>query len=267
MNGVYREGRLAIRHCARPGWTAHAARQTVREVVAAERPDFLLVQLGFNDLAMVGPPEQTLRELGEVVSEARAAAPDLTVLVANVAGTTTWGNAWFRKTVTDYNAKLPAAIAGWSRSRSPVALVDVRSRFDPTADTYDAIHPNPAGELVMAAAFAEALRGFGVGRVPWHPPADRPSELPLTEPALTADVGQAGIQLRWSRVRGASAYRIALRDVTLGQPRTLGPLPVLGDHWRAQGLTAGHEYEFDVTPARGERLGQRSEAVRLTVGV
>ncbi|GAA1987323.1 GDSL-type esterase/lipase family protein [Catenulispora subtropica] len=267
MTGPYRDGTFAGRHCARPGWTAHAARGAVRDVVAAEQPDFLLIQLGFNDLAMVGPPEQALRDLGAVVSEARAAAPEVTVLVANVAGTSSWGNAWFRETLKDYNAKLPSALAAWSTPRSRVALVDVRSGFDPASDTYDAIHPNPGGELVMAAAFAEVLREFGVGRRPWSAPHDRPRDLPLTEPALAATPSRGGsVQLRWSRVRGASAYRVAMRDITLGERRALGPLPVLGDHWRARGLAPGHVYEFDVTPARGERLGRRSKPVRVLAG-
>ena len=173
MNGPYREGGFDGGHCAHPGWTAHAAKASVREHVATECPDYLLVQLGFNDLAVVGPPEEVLRDLGAVVSEARAAAPDVVILVANIAGTTTWGNAWFRESISHYNAKLPATLADLSTQRSPVALVDVHSGFDPDADTYDGIHPNPAGELVMAGSFADALLRFGVGR---HP-------LPLPHPA------------------------------------------------------------------------------------
>lgn len=269
MTGPYREGRFEGGHCARPGWTAHAAKASVREHVAADRPDYLLVQLGFNDLAVVGPPEQTLRDLAAVVSEARAAAPNVVILVANIAGTTTWGNEWFRESIRDYNAKLPSALADLSTDRSPVALVDVHSGFDPDADTYDGIHPNPAGELVMAGSFADALLRFGVGRHPLQLPPTRPPELPLAEPTIVAAraEGDACVRLEWSRVRGASAYRVALRNVTLDEPRTVGPIPVLGDHWVAQGLTAGHVYEFDVASARGERLGPRSEPLRVAAGV
>lgn len=267
MTGPYRQEGFEGGHCARPGWTAHAAKASVRSHVAAERPDFLLVQLGFNDLAMVGPPEQTLRDLAAIVAEARCAAPELTILVANIAGTNTWGNPWFRDTIGDYNARLPGALAALSTDRSPVALVDVHGGFDPDADTYDGIHPNPCGEVAMASAFADALRRFGVGHDRLRVPATPPSELPLTEPTVVAAHAQdAGIRLQWSRIRGASAYRVALRDVTLGQPRQVGPIPVLGDHWVARGLTAGHVYEFDVSSARGERLGPRSKPLRLTAG-
>ncbi|NUR29599.1 MAG: hypothetical protein HOV83_27750 [Catenulispora sp.] len=264
MTGPSRDDACAGRHCARAGWTAHDAKHRVRDHVAAERPDFLLVQLGFNDLAMVGPPAQALRDLGTVVSEARAAAPDVTVLIANLTGTTTWGNESFRESIKEYNAQLPSAAASWSTEQSRVTVVDVRSGFSPADDTYDAVHPNPGGELLMAAAFAEALRECGVGRHAWRPPQDRPSELPLTEPEISAEPDHTGtVTLRWSRVRGAAAYRIALRDVTLGESRILGPYPVLGDHWRVQGLTAGHVYEVDVSAARGERLGQPSKVVQL----
>ncbi|NUR59572.1 MAG: hypothetical protein HOV87_13030 [Catenulispora sp.] len=267
MTGPYRQGHFEGGHCARPGWTAHAAKAVVREHVAAEQPDFLLIQLGFNDLALVGPPEHALRDLGTVVAEARAAAPELTILLATVAGTTRWGNAWFRETVADFNRRLPAAAAAWSTSRSPVALVDLRGRFDPAADTYDEIHPNAAGELVMAAAFADALREFGVGRDRLDPDRFQARELPLIEPSITAAHPRTGgALLRWSRVRGASGYRIALRDLTAGRPRTLTPIPVLGDHWHAGGLTPGHMYEVDVAAAHGRRLGPRSAPIRVTVG-
>jgi lysophospholipase L1-like esterase len=268
MTGGYREGRFEGGHCARPGWTAHDAKASVRRHVAAERPDFLLVQLGFNDLAMIGPPAHALSDLAVVVAEARAAAPRLTILVANVAGSATWGNAWFRETVADFDDRLPAAVAAWSTPQSPVALVDVRGGFDPAADTYDEVHPNAAGELIMAAAFADALCRFGVGRVRLDPRRIRPRELPLAEPSITAAHPRTGgAMLSWSRVRGASGYRVAFRDVTTGQPRILTPLPVLGDHWRAGGLTPGHVYEFDVAAARGERLGPPSESLRVTAGV
>lgn len=267
MTGPYRHEGFQGGHCARPGWTAHAAKSSVRSHVASEQPDFLLVQLGFNDLAVVGPPEQTLRDVAAIVAEARSAAPEVVILVANIAGTNTWGNAWFRETIRDYNDRLPGALAALSTDRSPVALVDVRSRFDPDADTYDGIHPNPFGELAMAGAFAEALRRFGVGRAPLRAPSTPPSELPLTPPTVVgAQACETGIRLQWNRIRGASAYRVAVRDVTLGQPRRVGPIPVLGDHWVAQGLTAGHVYEFDVASARGERLGPRSKPLRVRVG-
>lgn len=267
MTGPYREDSFEGGHCARPGWTAHAAKAVVREHVAAEQPDFLLVQLGFNDLAMVGPPDQALRDLGTIVAEARAAAPELTILIATVAATATWGNQWFRESIADLNRRLPAAVRSWSTGRSPVALVDLRGRFDPAADTYDEVHPNAAGELVMAAAFADALRAFGVGRARLDPRRFRPPELPLAEPALTcARPRTGGALLRWSRVRGASGYRIALRDLTAGRPRTLTPIPVLGDHWHAGGLTPGHVYEFDVAAAHGRRLGPCSAPLRVTAG-
>ena len=267
MTGPYREGSFPGRHCAQPGWTAHDAKSSVRERVAAERPDFLLVQLGFNDLAMVGPPRRALRDLAAVVSEARAAQPAVAVLVADIAGTHSWGDEWFRATIADYNARLPAELAALSTERSPVVLVDVHSGFDPETDTYDGIHPNPVGELAIARAFAEALREFGVGSGPFLPPALRPRELPLAEPEITTTAGRgASVRLDWGRVRGAAAYRVGLRDVTLDRPRTASPIPVLGDHWLAQGLSAGHVYEFDVAAARGEQLGPCSKRVRVTVG-
>jgi len=267
MTGTYREGPFHGGHCAQPGWTAHAAKASVRERVAAERPDFLLVQLGFNDLAMVGPPEQTLRDLAEIIAEARAAQPAVTILVANIAGATAWGNEWFHQAVEEYNARLPAELAAHSSDRSPVALVDVHSGFDPADDTYDGIHPNPVGELAMADAFAQALRGFGIGSGPLLKPALRPRELPLVQPEIIAARPQdSGVDVEWRRVPGASAYRVGWRDLTVDQPRRQGPIPVLGDHWRPQGLTAGHVYEFDVTAARGRRLGPRSKPRRVTAG-
>ncbi len=267
MTGPYRDGSFTGtgRHCARPGWTAHAAKLSVARHIAAGRPDFLLLQLGFNDLAMVGPPDQALSDLAAVIGQARAVVPDAAVLVADVTGSRAWGSEWFRASIEDYNARLPAVLTDLSTSRSPVRLVDVHSRFDPVAHSYDDIHPNPSGELVIAAAFADGLRAFGLGDSPLLPPLPPPSDLPLVEPTIThaSSAEDGDIKFAWSRIKGASAYRVALRDVTLDEPRRLIPLPVLGDHWWARGLTAGHTYEFDVAAARGDRIGPSSRPIRL----
>jgi len=268
MVGTYREGSFAGigRHCARPGWTANAAKLSVAPHVAAERPDFLLLQLGFNDLAMVGPPDQVLSDMAAVIDQVRAAVPDTALLVANVTGSRAWGSESFRASIDVYNARLPALLADLSTSRSPVRLVDVYSRFDPVADSYDDIHPNLSGELVIAAAFADGLRAFGLGDSPLVSPSPRPSELPLAEPTIIrASPEGEGIKFAWSRIKGASAYSVALRDVTLDEPRQVIPFPVLGDHWWARGLVPGHTYEFDVAAARGDRIGPWSQPIKLAV--
>ena len=264
MTGPYRDGSFQGRHCARPGWTAHAAKHAIAPYIAAERPDFLLLQLGFNDLAMVGPPDQMLSDMAALIDQARTVAAESAILVANVTGTRAWGSEWFRTTIKDYNARLPEMLADLSTDRSPVRLVDVHSRFDPIANSYDDIHPNPSGELVIAAAFAEGLRALGLGDSPLTLPHLPPHELPLVRPTITHASAETGsIKLTWTRIRGASAYRIAFRDVTLDEPRDLTPYPILGDHWSARGLIAGHTYEFDIAAARGDRIGPASRPLRV----
>jgi hypothetical protein len=88
---------------------------------------------------------------------ARAANPDVQLLVANVVHRTPLReHPNLAADVALYNRRLPGRLAALSTSRSRVVLVDVARDYEPHRDTYDGVHPNDSGEIKIAKAFAGA---------------------------------------------------------------------------------------------------------------
>jgi lysophospholipase L1-like esterase len=258
-------------HDALWGWTYVLAKNYVAQEVSAYQPNYLLIELGFNDLAFFTSPSGTVANAKALIDNARQANPNIKILIANVVTRVplpAYPN--LNSTITTYNGALASAVPGWSTSASPVRLVDISSGYNPAADTYDGLHPNGVGEYVIADAFASALAtDFGVGSQPGSPPSSVPGITLTTPGTLDASISQQGPLLQWSRVYGASGYKVFERDIT-GNPSPLPafselPLPLPGDHWYAGWGIAGHTYQYEVASARGNSESSPSNAVTLTM--
>jgi hypothetical protein len=278
MDGYYSRSvdpeflRSGDHHDALWGWTYHLAKDYVAQDISAYRPDYLLVELGFDDLAFGGAsPDAMLADIMALVHNARVAEPGIKILLANVVTRTPLpALPDLDPTVATFNAALAAAVPGWSAGKSPVKLVDISSRYNPSTDSYDGVHPNGEGEYLIADAFATVLaQEFGVGHVPGPPPASVPG-ITLTAPgSVNASISGNQIVLQWGRVYGASGYNVFRRDIT-GKPSTLPaftelPLQVQGDRWLAGSGLPGHTYQYQVAAARGTNESSPSSPVTLTV--
>ncbi|WP_328371305.1 hypothetical protein OG800_47625 [Streptomyces sp. NBC_00445] len=84
-------------------------------------PDTLLVEFGFNDIGWPFVGVELVDTMEDFIANARAANPNVRIVLANVPHRT-----------TDYNAALAQAIPEWDTDASPVALADVTA---PTAAT------------------------------------------------------------------------------------------------------------------------------------
>lgn len=260
----------ASSHDALWGWTYHQAKDHIAQDVSAYQPTYLLIELGFNDL-LYGSPAGTLADAKALIDNARAVDPKVRVLVASVVHRTpVCGFSYLDPAISTYNSDLAAAVPLWSTSKSPVRLVDISSGYNPSTDTYDGLHPNGLGEYVIADAFSTALaRDFGVGRVPDAPPSSVPG-ITLTTPAsVSASIVGTGLLLQWSRVYGASGYKIFERDIT-GSPSPLPafteiPVPLPGDHFYAGWGTPGHTYQYEVAAARGYSETSPSSPTTITM--
>ena len=258
-------------HDALWGWTYHLAKSYVAQDVSAYQPNYLLVELGFNDLAFINSPAGTLADAKTLIDNARAVDPTIKVLIANVVTRTPLSNfPNLNSTIETYNSDLAAAVPSWSTTNSPVRMVDISSGYDPSTMTYDGLHPNGEGEYEIADAFAVVLaRDFGVGTVPGSPPSSVPGITLTTPTSMDASISSTGVLLQWSRVYGASGYKIFERDIT-GNPSPLPafselPLPLPGDHWYAGWGTAGHTYQYEVASARGNSESAPSSPATLTM--
>ncbi len=263
-------GTGARRHDALWGWTYRQAKEHITQDVSAYRPNYLLIELGFNDVAY-NSQAGALADAKILINKARAVDPKVRVLVANVVHRTpTCGLSYLNPAISTYNTDLATAVPHWSTSKSPVRLVNISSGYKPATDTYDGLHPNGLGEYVIADAFSRALaRDFGVGKVPGAPPSRVPGITLATPASVSARIVGTGLLLHWSRVYGASDYKIFERDIT-GSPSPLPaftelPFPLPGDHFYAGWGTPGHTYQYEVAAARGYSQTSPSSPATITM--
>lgn len=103
----------------------------IKDFVTTYQPDYLLVELGFNDLGwFVSGPAATLASMKTFVDNARAAKPSIKILLANVPYRTAIAGREDLPIITDqYNQLLANAIPTWSTTASPIALVKFRENY------------------------------------------------------------------------------------------------------------------------------------------
>ena len=267
-NGGYRPGlgRWNSQHYAQWGRAMHEAKDNIGATVAVHDPDYLLVELGFNDLGWgINNPAGLLSDVRTFVANARAAQPNVKVLLANVVHRSPLGNnSNLPATITDYNTRLRNAVGSMSTGLSPVALVDLDGQYDYRTDSYDDLHPNPTGEYKIARAFADVLSSrFNLGpRFSW--PTSIEADLrPGTPTRVTATATDDGIIVSWTHVFGGGGYWLYQRD-TAGGNFQRSAMPIPADSWKVGWLARGHTYEFFVSAARGGYEGAYSATVTVT---
>ncbi|GAA3192476.1 GDSL-type esterase/lipase family protein [Actinocorallia longicatena] len=178
-------------HNAQWGRPYLTEKSLIEAKVAEFRPAYLLVLLGINDLFWYGvEPGQFEDNLREFVANARRAAPSLRFVLGSILQTQrAVEDEEFAARVAACNARIRAVAASMTTPESPIVLADTAREFVAADHTWDGTHPNPRGELRIAAAFADVLAGaFALGAPyprPFTEPADIPAQAkaPLGEPA------------------------------------------------------------------------------------
>ncbi|NGO75662.1 hypothetical protein G6045_08205 [Streptomyces sp. YC504] len=168
-------------------------KDVIEEKVAEYEPEYLLVLLGINDLFWYGvTPPQFAANLREFLANARRPAPGLKVLIGTVLET--------RKALDD--PEFAALVASTNEVLRKVAaeegvqVAETAAEFRAPEHTWDGTHPNPNGELRIAAAFADKLaEAYGLG-APYprplpvldavDPRAKAPVDSPVDSPASEA---------------------------------------------------------------------------------
>lgn len=119
-----------ISHFAHWGRQAGQVRGFVGDMVGTYRPDYVLMALGFNDLAWVHTVEETLDSVRRIVAGAREAKRDVRFAVANVPQRTGMvGREWLPDKIDRYNAVLERLVRELAREESPVWLVRLREGY------------------------------------------------------------------------------------------------------------------------------------------
>ncbi|KAH8897587.1 hypothetical protein GQ53DRAFT_884223 [Thozetella sp. PMI_491] len=100
----------------------------IEQQIREYRPEYLLVELGFNDLAWgARGSDELLLLMKQFVDKARSVAPELRFAIANVPQREKIGDLDAR--TRQYNQKLREAIPTWSLPSSPVYLVEFRETY------------------------------------------------------------------------------------------------------------------------------------------
>ncbi len=242
-------------HRARWGDSYTRLAPEIRGMVAAHQPDYLVVELGFNDLLWCCSPERTLELLRAFLDEVYAASPGVVTIVTTVPSTRL-------AAAPAFNDLLLASEPDLRSEHPGVIVADTAAGFRTRRHTFDGTHPNANGELVIAAGVADALAEVGVGT-----PAQRPLPVlpvgPSVASVLRVRAGDREAILRWRPAPGATRHFVWVRGPG-GRRWTRLPHAVTGRSRTIGGLVNGRRYTFRVQAAKVRAVSPlRSLPVRV----
>ncbi|WP_353945529.1 GDSL-type esterase/lipase family protein [Streptomyces sp. HUAS MG91] len=174
-------------HDAQWGRPYVTEKDEIEAKVREHRPGYLLVLLGINDLFWYGvePPrfEENLREF---IANARRAEPNLRIVVGTVLECQkAVDEADFGARVGATNDRIRAVAEDLDSPSAPVVVAETAAEFVAADHTWDGTHPNPHGELRIAAAFADSLASrFGIGARYPRPYPDVPPVAPEAKASI-----------------------------------------------------------------------------------
>lgn len=278
-DGGYRPGiSFDSDNLAQWGWQMKQAVDRIEAEAVAAAPDYVLVELGFNDLGwFVSDADGLWADLQRFLDGLQHAATrtnkQIRVAVATVPQRSPIvGREDLPPAIDAYNALVRERLGllALDRPGLRLALADLAAAYDYRTDAYDGLHPGVRGEHVIARVFAERLSAtWGLGGAPAAIPTTLDPPLPITQPgSLTAVPAADGVRLTWSHTFGTGGYRLYQRNVSAGETGfTALPWPVSDTTWLAAPLPAGMVVEHYVVAERGDRAGAgRSPIGRATVG-
>ncbi|KAB5554920.1 SGNH hydrolase-type esterase domain-containing protein [Coniochaeta sp. 2T2.1] len=208
-------------HFAHWGRLASQVRDVTGDMVARYQPDYLLVALGFNDLAWAHTVDETVDNMRALIGGARRAKRDVRVAVANVPQrTAVRGWKWLPGKTEKYNARLEGLVDELQEG-GRVEFVRLREGYTCDQSTcpssHDGLHPNALGEFQIAQAFSRTLQqkyGLGKGEV------TIPDQIPLRPCWAPKNVRAARsvledvtspILVTWDGLYGAFGYFVQAR--------------------------------------------------------
>ncbi|OBT46993.1 hypothetical protein VE00_02438 [Pseudogymnoascus sp. WSF 3629] len=162
-------------------------------------------------------PDGTLASIKSIVDNARAANPNINIILGDVVQRKAISIRADLPMITDqYNALLRDAVPKWNTQASPVAMAYIRDTYSCETQAcpsgYDGLHPNAKGEYQIARAFSLALfYGFGIGTSTLSIPASVPGRDSPVPFNVVASASPYGITVTWGRIYGARKYGVRSR--------------------------------------------------------
>jgi lysophospholipase L1-like esterase len=119
--------------------------------------DIALLHFATNDVWNNKPPATILQAYTTILGRLRGANPNVRVLVAQIIPLLPSGCNDCPTRVQNLNAMVPGWASTNSTAASPITVVDQATGFNPSTDTNDGVHPNPAGSQKIATRWFNAL--------------------------------------------------------------------------------------------------------------
>lgn len=130
-------------------------------------PDIVLLELGTNDVFQCRKTADMIKDLGQVIQVLRTANASVKIFVAQIpplgaqwAPKDLCGNGAYYLAIDSLNKEIAASVKRYDTNTSPIVLVDQFSGIDPAVHMYDDIHPNTAGEKIMAQRWFDAIEKY-----------------------------------------------------------------------------------------------------------
>jgi hypothetical protein len=148
-----------------PDWDS--VRGNVYRWLRLYKPDIVLLELGTNDVFQCRKTEDMMKDFVQLIQVYRTANPAVKIFVAQIpplgdkwAKQDLCGNGIYEISVKALNREISTYAKQYSTEASPVIVVDQFTGVNPAIHMYDDIHPNDAGEKIMAQRWFNAIEKY-----------------------------------------------------------------------------------------------------------
>lgn len=132
------------------GWEANEVISMLDIWAVAARPNIVLIHLGTNDLHAGQSADGVVVELRQIVGILRHHQPNIGIALAAIISSSGLD-------VSGFNNQVKAVAIQLDAPGSPVVSVDMQAGFSIAAHSSDGVHPNAAGEELMAERWYRAI--------------------------------------------------------------------------------------------------------------
>lgn len=249
-------------HAGMGGMTFTDPLWSVSSLVSEHQADVVVGIVGYNDLARgVATPAELADEWRRQIGLIRQGAPGTDVVLVPIPAV------WF-PVVAEYDDELATVAQELDQPASRVVVAPL-TPFDMATDSYDRVHPGPAGEEKLANAIAAALADLGIGGSAASLTAtDNPRTARFAPSVSVSAADGPTLRLSWKAVDYASAEDVVVQDVTGDSSsgwRVVAARRLRTTSWSLD-VVAGHRYRVWLMPVKGyQRMGTRSPKVTVEV--
>lgn len=173
-----------------PGKTITFFQDSVVSRIASLPADFILLEVGANDMSFPVDPEHAGFRLSSLLDKIAAALPNAHILLASISPI------WTNRALA-YNKDLPGIVNIKRAQGMKISLCDMYGSGIGINEVPDAFHPNDAGYAKMAQVWLDAIVSVQKG-----------SLLPSAASNVSVTPGPGQCVVRWTSTFNASSFKI-----------------------------------------------------------